>query len=299
MANRSTFVAPDYIPDSFPTLYDLPPEKYANAQRLQTLMAKSNKSSDEITEMNNLIVELKNYYISPETFNKFTDCIYNMESNFIQIYNDFITNFTAQINKFDDKGSYDNVTTYQKWNTVVYNYEIYISLEDNNLNHQPDISTTWWRKIAQRGEKGIGIGLTPMGIYNNATTYIANQAVSYNGDIWYATQTTTGNTPSDGSAYWALFQSNMSLVIQTNQPSGLANGQVWIEIDNGTTIKNGNFRVFNGTDFDKINLTTTALDVLINDTNGLITAENAEDAFQEAFNKMLNQSRALSMGGMV
>ena len=89
--NRSVFVSPDYAVDEFPTLYNLPPELAGDAQELQQLQMTVNKTADQITRMNNLTSELANYLINPETFNHFTDCIVNLESNWLNIYNEFTT----------------------------------------------------------------------------------------------------------------------------------------------------------------------------------------------------------------
>jgi hypothetical protein len=175
------------------------------------------------------MTELANYYISPEIMNKTNDCIINLETNYLKTYDDFTTNANNKLAQFADKGNYNNTIVYKQWNTVTYNYETYMSLLDNNLNNSPDISSNWWKKIAQRGAQGIpGLNLTMTGTYNNGTTYVANQCVNYNGNIYYALQTTTGNIPTN-TTYWGVFQSNMSPIIQSVQPSNSSNGQIWIQ----------------------------------------------------------------------
>jgi hypothetical protein len=87
--NRSVFVAPDYSVDQFPTLYNLPPELAGDAQELQQLQMTANKTAEQNTRMNNLTSELANYLINPETFNHFADCIFNLESNWLNIYHEF------------------------------------------------------------------------------------------------------------------------------------------------------------------------------------------------------------------
>ncbi|MDV3426148.1 MAG: cytochrome P450 [Bacillota bacterium] len=87
--NRSVFVGPDYKIDSFDTLYSLPPEKVQDADTLQQLMKKTNKTASEITQMNNLMVELAPYYINPETWNHMGNCITNLETNWMNIYHSF------------------------------------------------------------------------------------------------------------------------------------------------------------------------------------------------------------------
>lgn len=47
-------------------------------------------------------------------------------------------------------------------------------------------------------------GTTNGGTYSSSTTYEINTIVSYNNTTWVSTQSTTGNTPAEGSSYWKL-----------------------------------------------------------------------------------------------
>lgn len=48
---------------------------------------------------------------------------------------------------FDPKGAYSNATTYAKLEAVSYGGIAYVSMQDGNLNHQPDTSPTWWMQL--------------------------------------------------------------------------------------------------------------------------------------------------------
>jgi hypothetical protein len=193
MANRSTF--PQAF-DSFKELLVLPPERYQDADRFQILMKKSSKTPEEITEMNNLASILRDYYIDPETWNKFCDCLVNIE------------NFTySKITEyFQYKGDYVSTTLYKTFNTVRYNGEIYMALQDTQGNLPTD--ETKWLKIASKGDKGErgipGIGLTFIGDYDNAFAYNVNNAVNYSNKIYYCIQASIGHLPTDTN-YWKLF----------------------------------------------------------------------------------------------
>jgi hypothetical protein len=262
---RSVF--PEGGIDTLQELFDLPPSQLANAERFQILKIKDNKTMLEITEFNNLTITLQNYIIDVEKWNKFCDICINLETFFrdnVQGYIDTkqtefntvvnaktsefntsvstktsefnntvstkTTEFNVMLQQFTNKGQFNSLTTYKMWNTVVYNNQTFMSLQENNLNHTPadGSSNAYWQIMALRGSTGIGIGLVMSGLYNNATAYIINQAVSYEGSIFYCTQNTTGNMPTNNT-YWSLFQANMSPTISENQPSSPILGAVWIE----------------------------------------------------------------------
>ena len=78
MASRSSFVAPNYTPDEFMELFDLPPSQVQNAVRYKELKQK-NKTQAEINELNELTVSLQNHLITPEKFNHFQDALTSMQ----------------------------------------------------------------------------------------------------------------------------------------------------------------------------------------------------------------------------
>ena len=106
--NRSTF--PEQI-DSLPELFSLSADQYVNAERYRTLLIKTNKTPDEIIELNQLTITLKNYIIDPETWNKFSDICIGLETFFsseVQGYIDtkqiaFDSTITEKTNLFDVK----------------------------------------------------------------------------------------------------------------------------------------------------------------------------------------------------
>lgn len=86
--------------------------------------------------------------------------------------------------------TWSNAETYEfvlYGNTVNYNGVPYLSLQAGNLNHQPDVSPTWWRPFN----------------YNAGTTYGSGTWVRFNGIPWISLQAgNVGNTPAIGSAFW-------------------------------------------------------------------------------------------------
>jgi hypothetical protein len=133
-------------------------------------------------------------------------------------------------------------TTYAINDAVSFNGSSFVSLQDNNLGNSPDISTTFWSLVAEKGAVGatgaIGpqgpIGFTgpvgpagaagatgatgamglqgPAGIGFNwrlawaaGTAYATNDAVSFNGSAYVSLQdNNTGNSPDVSTTFWSL-----------------------------------------------------------------------------------------------
>ena len=243
MANRSTF--PNEI-DVFAQKFDIPSSMMPSVVRFKQLKEKSSLTSTEQVELDNLIQALNEYLFTPEDWNKFADALINMEifikdnvegyviqkQSEMQTYVDTKQlEFDAEIQKFSHKGQYSSTTTYQMWNTVTYNYETFISKQNNNLNHTPigNEGDLWWSKAAARGAQGIpGIGLSFSGEYNNATSYTPGNAVNYNGSIYYCILNSIGNLPTN-TTYWTKFMDGTSPIIQDTQPEQVYPGQIWIQ----------------------------------------------------------------------
>src|SRR5207247_11368715 len=50
------------------------------------------------------------------------------------------------------QGNWSSATTYALGDVVFYSGSAYISLQNANLNHQPNTSPTFWALLAQHGE---------------------------------------------------------------------------------------------------------------------------------------------------
>jgi hypothetical protein len=59
-------------------------------------------------------------------------------------------------------------------------------------------------------------------VYNNSTAYVYNDFVNYNGVIYVALQSTTGNAPTN-TTYWALIETNSWVTASANKADGSPN----------------------------------------------------------------------------
>ena len=248
MPNRSTFVAPNYIPDQFTDLLDLPPSQMANAKRYQELKTKTIPlTPSEQTELNNLTQILQDYLITPERWNKFQDALVNMQwflkdsvegyidkkQTEMQSYVDTKkSELQTEIDKFTFLGTYSPTTTYNKKNIVEYNGEAYICLIDGTTNISPTNATNW-AKIAQKGAKGDkgdpGLNLVYKGTYDPNTQYKTGDAVEYGGSIYYAKQNSIGETPQSNGTSWTIFMARASVLISSTTPSSSTDKMIWVD----------------------------------------------------------------------
>jgi len=134
------------------------------------------------------------------------------------------------------QGVYSSVVNYALADGVRYNGADYVSLQASNHGNTPDQSPAYWALFAQDGATGAtgpvgatgptgpagpigpqgiqgfqGIqgpigppGMTYQGVWSNGTGYAANDAVSYNGSTYIATQGNSSNQPDNYPAVWSM-----------------------------------------------------------------------------------------------
>lgn len=208
--NRSVFPEGGY--DTFPELYDLPPERIQDAKRYKALREKPSKTPQEMQELNNLSITLDPYILTPEKYNKIGDIATGTQKFFVENVQGYVETkqeeFDAEINKFTYKGIYNPTTQYYAKNYVTYNDgtgdNIFICVV-NSINIDPT-NATHWRKLGIKGEKGNdGIGLVFRGAWNNSSVYDAGDAVQYGGVIFACMEAHINQQPdlTQDTQYWA------------------------------------------------------------------------------------------------
>ncbi len=222
---RSNF--PDGGIDQFLELYNLPASQRGNMARYQELKLKTNLTSGEQEELNNLTITLQHYIIDVEKWNKFADAIINVEKFFLeetepylQAKKDEITDYTdtkklefqAEVDKLTYRGEWQPNTQYHKKNVVTSGGEGFIAKLDS-INQSPP-NVTYWGKIAKKGDKGDpSLNISYKGEYDSAMAYVMGDAVTFGGLWYYAKQNTKGNPPTNAT-YWEI-QTNQTLVSDT------------------------------------------------------------------------------------
>lgn len=187
--SRSSF--PGSI-DSFKELFDLPANLIQDANEYTSLKALSVLDNNQQNRLNALAAELQDYILTPETMNKVTDSMVALETFFANNVDGYIANkqklWDTYVNNFNYQGIWDSTKKYGKQNLVSYNGDLYLVIADTvaSKTATPDVTTTSYRKIAWKGDKGdIGLSSYYKGVWNGGAAYSIGDAVSIKlGDSW-------------------------------------------------------------------------------------------------------------------
>jgi hypothetical protein len=221
--SRSTF--PDKV-DTFTDLFDLPADLYTDATRFAELKSKANPSTVEQNEIKSLTDKLKDYMVTPESFNRLQDCINSLETFFQTNVRGYIADqqkiWAGYVTNFKYVGVWASSARYVFQNQVKYNGDLYLCLKDHaaSTNNPPNKDTTDWVQISTKGDKGdIGLNAFYKGDWVNSTAYAIGDAVSFNNVVYIAKVASTGKTPTD-TASWFPYQ--QILVVDGAVPTGLS-----------------------------------------------------------------------------
>lgn len=123
------------------------------------------------------------------------------------------------------RGIYSSTATYANSEVVTYGGAAWVSLQAGNTGNAPSATASQWGVLVPAASSGTGsgsngaaVGLVYKGNFRSATAYGANDVVSYSSAAWVSlVSNNAGNTPVDGSAYWAvLVPAAVSTTTNTN-----------------------------------------------------------------------------------
>jgi len=154
------------------------------------------------------------------------------------------------------KGTYNAGTSYTVGDIVDYNGSSYAN-KVNSTGNLPT-NTTYWALLAEKGATGAtgstgatgatgaagangsngadGLDITWLGAYAGGTSYVINDAVSYDGSSYICILASTGNLPTNGT-YWNLMASKGATGAGTGDVSKVGtpvNNQVGVWTGDGT-----------------------------------------------------------------
>lgn len=237
--NGSRSVFPEGV-DVFTELYDLPFDKINQATRLTELKGKATLTNDEQNEILSLTNSLKEYMITPETFNKFQDALVAVQIFFNDNVQGYIENkqaiWDSYINDFKAVGAWKTGTAYRFQNMVTdAQGNLFICKKSHTASSTiTTVNTTYWQQASARGEKGdTGLNALYKGAWSSATAYTIGDVVRYgrtttsDGLDYIALQAGTNQNPSTESAYWGIYS---KLFVGTERPNGAGEGLHFIKL---------------------------------------------------------------------
>lgn len=211
-------------PDSFLELWDLPYNRVQSAERLTELKMKAdiNLTHEEEQEIKQLTNELKEFMITPETWNKFQDALYNVQRFFHEEVNEYIEDkqeeWDTYVKNFQYVGHWESGREYEFQNMVTDpdTGDLYLCRENHNsnANNRPTgRGNHVWQRASSKGDKGdIGLNAIYRGDWNSSTQYEVGDAVNhgrvdhYAGLTFIALRDNQGQNPSQNPDDWQLYQ---------------------------------------------------------------------------------------------
>ncbi len=239
--SRSEF--PEKV-DSFQELFDLPADKVNAANELTTLKMKSVLDNNEQNRVKALTAELQDYIISPEVWNKLTDCMVALETFFDENIRGYILDkqkeWDTYVNDFSYVGVWSSTGKYKRQNLIGYQGNLWLVIKDVTADtaHTPDKDLDHYRQCAWKGEKGdIGLNAIFKGYWDGSTAYKIGDAVTIRlGDDWQPTdmvficqKDNTGQKPdlATTSDYWFPYN---PLMVGTTMPTTLHSSTHFLQL---------------------------------------------------------------------
>lgn len=200
--------------------------------------------------------QLDNKKFVAEVINYVNTALYQLEENYYTNVDDYLlatnNSFNVLINNYINRDVYNEATTYQRNNFVIYNGEVYLYINGNPTAGNIPTDTNYWTYIGLRGDKGnYGIGVTMKYTWNDQATYNPLDLVYYNGTYYVAKEQNANIEPSETATQWTLFlKTKPAYITTTKEESMTVAGMIWFEVFNPYVFK----------EFDELNYTWSTFD---------------------------------------
>lgn len=221
--------------DEFVELFDLPFDKVQDAKRLTELKMQAQLNGDEENELMSLTSGLEEYMITPETMNKLTDAIVEVETFFYKNVTGHIEQkqeeWKSYVNQFKFHGTWREGVSYKEQNLVINKDGDLYFCRVNHVSTKNDMPTdggTVWTKLSSKGEKGdIGLNAMYKGQWDASKAYKMGDTVSTSPNneshmIFIAKKDNTGKKPHESVDEWMLYQGTyVGKTKPANAPAGM------------------------------------------------------------------------------
>lgn len=236
--SRSNF--PNSVDRNFTELFDLPFNKINEAHRLTELKGKSVLTNDEQNEVINLTNSLKEYMITPETFNYFQDALVAIQEFFYSNVQGFIEGkqviWDSYIKSFKFVGKWQTAKKYGFQNMVTNDKgDLFICLKEHTASTSiTTANTTYWQQASAKGDKGdTGLSAIYRGEWKNTTAYVVGDVVRFgrtsttDGVDYICINLNTGKSPATEPTFWGI---HSKLFVGSSRPDGAGQGLHFIKV---------------------------------------------------------------------
>lgn len=193
--------------------------------------------SEAISLLNNNEEQLQGKAFIADTIVKITSGIIDLQDRFNNGVNLFLSNLASQymtmVGNLKNMGTWNASVQYYPYNFVIYQNEIYMTIDTPPLATLPT-NTTYWLYLNIRGEQGApGTDVIMRYNWNDFRTYQLNDLVVYNNNIYVALRENTNVVPGTSADDWLVFISITAggINVGVNPPSEAVFNTVWFKTD--------------------------------------------------------------------
>lgn len=193
--------------------------------------------SEAISLLNNNEEQLQGKAFVADTIVKITNGIIDLQDRFNNGVNLFLSNLASQymtmIDNLKNMETWNASVQYYPYNFVIYQNEIYMTIDTPPLATLPT-NTTYWLYLNIRGEQGApGTDVIMRYNWNDFRTYQLNDLVVYNNNIYVALRENTNVVPGTSADDWLVFISITAggINVGVNPPSEAVFNTVWFKTD--------------------------------------------------------------------
>lgn len=172
-----------------------------------------------------------------EVVNNIVNLLLGLENNYFTNVPNYLSDLTITfqdlIDEFKNSETWSSSITYQRYNFVFYNNEVYMYINETATSGNLPTNTIYWALIGLRGAQGApGAGINLRYQWNMNVQYNPLDFVYYNGSAWIANQTNIDQVPAVGSDYWTFFVYMKKAEILTSEtaPTEPYLGEMWFEM---------------------------------------------------------------------
>ena len=209
--------------DSYEYMQDMTSDLLDLVSQYESLINSKKFSEAAQLLMNN--PSLNRIYFNAEKYNRIVDSVKAIQ----RLYFSDIQKYIEQLITY--RGEYSTLTSYKKYDVVLYNGSAYLCISDSNVGVLPTSSK--WVQITLKGDQGEpGLGLAFLGLWSATTTYQKDSCVTYN-NVLYASKIddNLGKTPSVNSEYWSVIFDISQFATYDNSSSNLSSVTIQGAID--------------------------------------------------------------------
>lgn len=191
--------------------------------------------AEALALLNNNDAQLQGKAYIAKTINTITNGILELERYYNTGVTLYLSNLTTQyftmVDNLKKAGTWLSTNQYVPYNFVVYLNDIYMCFEEPPIGTLPT-DTQYWLYLGLRGEQGApGVDVTMKYNWNNTSTYVPNDLVVYEGDIYVALTNNINKIPKSSQTDWLLFLKigKGQIYVGITPPTNPNNNTIWFK----------------------------------------------------------------------